>query len=85
MKGAGASGGRSPNAGFKQIAHAAAKTVKLLKNQRVKPGAKIELRITRTGWIGKYYVWKVKKNAISSATTRCLNPGSSKPRTRCHG
>jgi hypothetical protein len=66
-------------------AHAAAKLVKLLKNKKVKPGAKIVLRITRVGYIGKYYVWHVKKNGISPATIRCLNPSSNKPRKKCSG
>jgi hypothetical protein len=87
MKGASAgSATASPHAAFKALVHsAAAKKIKLLKNQKVKPGTRIELRIARTGFIGKYYVWKVKKNSISSAKTRCLNPGSNTPHKKCHG
>jgi hypothetical protein len=68
-----------------RIAHSAAARVKLLRNQKVKRGAKIELRIKRRGFIGQYYRWKVKRNEITSATTRCLNPGSNKPRKKCTG
>jgi hypothetical protein len=86
MKGAPAkSSSTSPHASFKPIVRAAAAKVKLLKNKRVKRGAKIELRIKRSGFIGKYYRWKVGRNEISSATTRCLNPGSNKPRKKCSG
>jgi hypothetical protein len=74
-----------PVAAKEAVAHEAAKVVKLLRNKRVKPGAKVELRIKRAGYIGKYYRWNVKRNGISSATTRCLNPGSNKPRKRCSG
>jgi hypothetical protein len=76
--------GRGP-AALKPLVREAAKSVKLLKNKKVKKGAKIELRITQPGYIGKYYRWDVKKNAISSATSRCLNPGSNKPHKKCHG
>jgi hypothetical protein len=72
-------------ASLDKIARAAVSRVKLLKNQKVKRGAKIELRIKRTGYIGQYYRWKVKRNEITAATTRCLNPGSNKPRKRCTG
>jgi len=68
-----------------KVAHSAAAKVPLLKNQKVRRGAKIELRIKRTGFIGQYYRWKVGRNEISSATTRCLNPGSNRPRRKCSG
>jgi hypothetical protein len=76
---------RSNPVPFKALVHEAAKKVRLLKNRKVKAGAKIELRIKRTGFIGKYYKWKVGKGSISSATQRCLNPGSNKPHKKCHG
>jgi hypothetical protein len=72
-------------ASLDKVARAAVARVKLLKNQKVKRGAKIELRIKRRGYIGQYYRWKVKRNEITSATTRCLNPGSNKPRKKCTG
>jgi hypothetical protein len=59
--------------------------VQVLKNRKVKPGSKIELRITRPGYIGKYYVWTVSKNGVSASQLSCLNPGSNKPRTKCTG
>jgi hypothetical protein len=68
-----------------QIVREAKGQVSIFKNQKVKKGAKIELRITRPGYIGKYYVWTVAASSISSATTRCMNPGSTKPRKKCHG
>lgn len=70
---------------LRPLVQEAAKKVALLKNARVKKGVKIELRITQSGYIGKYYSWKVSSNSISSATSRCLNPGSSKPRKKCSG
>jgi hypothetical protein len=78
-------GAVTPDLAFRQIVREAKAKVALLTNQQVKSGAKIELRITRPGYIGKYYVWKVSGSSISSATKMCLNPGSTKPRKSCHG
>ena len=70
---------------LKPLATEAARRVRILRNKRVKPGSKIELRITQTGYIGLYYRWNVRSNSISSAVTRCMNPGSRKPRRTCSG
>ena len=70
---------------FKSLATEAVKRVNVLRNKRVKPGSKIELRITQTGWIGRYYRWNVHNGSISAAVTRCMNPGSRKPRRTCSG
>lgn len=59
--------------------------VPVLKNRKVKSGAKIELRLSRPGYIGKYYVWKVSSSGISAAKTLCMNPGSTKPKKKCTG
>jgi hypothetical protein len=86
MKGFAGDGGPSANPmAFKPLATAAQKRVNVLKNKRVTRGAKIEVRITQTGYIGRYYRWKVKSNEITSAKTFCMNPGSRKPRKRCSG
>jgi hypothetical protein len=61
----------------------AAKKFKLLKGRKLKSGSKIEIRITRPGFIGRYFSYKVKKAAVSGKTTLCLHPSSSKPRKRC--
>jgi hypothetical protein len=74
-----------PVISLRQIVREAKAKVTLLTNQQVKSGAKIELRIMRPGYIGKYYVWKVSGSSISSATKMCLNPGSAKPRKSCSG
>jgi hypothetical protein len=70
---------------FRAVVREAKGRVEVLKNHKVKAGAKIELRLSRPGFIGKYYVWSVSKNGISAATTLCMNPGSTTPRKRCNG
>jgi hypothetical protein len=77
--------GSSPRAAFKPIVHESAKRVTLLKNKKVKRGAKIELRLTSFGHIGRYYRWNVKRNKITPQINRCMKPGSSKPRKKCSG
>jgi hypothetical protein len=83
----GAGGGASTSAdtAFRQLVREAKGQVTLLTNQRVNSGAKIALRITRPGYIGKYYEWKVSGGSISAATKGCLNPGSNTPRKSCSG
>jgi hypothetical protein len=72
-------------ASLRQVVREAKARVAVLKNRKVKVGAKIELRISRTGYIGKYYVWRVSSSGISAAHTLCMNPGSTKPRKKCSG
>jgi hypothetical protein len=81
----GPAGDPSPGAAFKPIVHASGKRINLLKNKRVKPGSKIELRISAYGMIGRYYRWNVKKNSITPATTRCMDVGKSRPKKKCSG
>jgi hypothetical protein len=74
-----------PVIALRQIVREAKASVPLLTNQRVSSGARIELRITRPGYIGKYYLWKVSGSSISSSIKMCMNPNSTTPRKRCSG
>jgi hypothetical protein len=85
MKGAAGGPDRATEQVQRPLATAAAKRVNLLKNAKVKRGARLELRITAPGYIGKYFTWKASGSSISSATVRCMNPGSTKPRKKCSG
>ncbi len=84
---AGPAADTSEGAVFKPIVRSAGRRVNLKKyfGKRVKRGAKIELRITNFGQIGQYYRWKAKRGTIPPPTTRCMKPGSSKPRKKCIG
>jgi hypothetical protein len=81
----GADVGAGPFARARAVVREAKAKVQVLKNRNVKANSKIELRITRPGYIGRYYVWTVSKNSISASKLLCLNPGSSKPRKTCNG
>jgi hypothetical protein len=59
--------------------------IRMLRNKRVKPGARIELRITKRGRIGRFYRWTAGRKALGDPVTRCLNPGSKRPRKHCRG
>ena len=75
-------GGGSGTHERRVVVHAA-KKFKLLAGRKLKNGSKIEIRITRAGFIGRYFSYNVSKAAVSSKTARCLNPASSKPRKKC--
>jgi hypothetical protein len=47
------------------------------------PGMRIELRVTKTGYVGDYIRLQVEGDHVSS-THRCLRPGSDVPRRSCH-
>jgi hypothetical protein len=53
---------------------------------RVVPnGGRLELRVTRPGHIGAYFAWDVRNGRLGRVLTRCLEPSSTRPRTRCNG
>jgi hypothetical protein len=45
-------------------------------------GTRLELRITRRGFVGKYTSFVIRRGAAPARQDRCLRPGSSKPE-RC--
>jgi hypothetical protein len=86
MKGAsGKSEAGAADTHLRAVVREAKAKVQVLKNRKVKPGSKIELRIARPGYIGKYYYWTVAKSSISASKQLCLNPGSNTPRKTCNG
>jgi hypothetical protein len=60
-------------------------TRKYLDGAFVPNGARLELRVTRAGYIGDYFAWKVRKGRLGRVSTRCTEPASTRPRTRCDG
>jgi hypothetical protein len=58
---------------------------KYLRRRAVPNGARLELRVTRAGYIGDYFAWQVKRGRLGRVSTRCLEPASTTPRTRCDG
>jgi Putative metal-binding motif/RTX calcium-binding nonapeptide repeat (4 copies) len=62
----------------------ATKRVRLLrafKRRRLPVGTVIELRVTRAGWIGRVYRFKVRSRKIPRVKRLCLAPGKKKPRS----
>jgi hypothetical protein len=54
-----------------------------MKQRSFRSGQRLELRITKKGYIGKVVRYKLKKGKIPSGKTLCLPVGASKPRNRC--
>ena len=48
----------------------------------LKPGASLELRITRSGYEGLVIKYKIRKGKQPSRSTQCLPPGAKNPK-RC--
>lgn len=61
----------------------AAKKFTLLKGKILKAGSTLIIRVTRSGYVGKYFSYKVTKTGAGSKTTACMNPGSNTPRKKC--
>jgi hypothetical protein len=55
---------------------------RMLRNRRLRPGTRLEVRITAPGMVGKVLRFKVRRRAIPSMTRYCLPPGGSSPQ-RC--
>jgi hypothetical protein len=53
-----------------------------LAGQALSAGSKLEIRVTRKGAIGSYTAYKISAGAFDKVT-RCMNPGSRKPRKKC--
>lgn len=61
----------------------AAKKYRLLKGRTLKAGAKLIIRVTAPGYIGKYFSYPISRNGVSAKTISCTNPSSTKPRKKC--
>ena len=44
--------------------------------RRLRPGVRLTISLVEGGWIGKSYVFYVRKNQVPSGSTTCLAPGS---------
>jgi hypothetical protein len=56
-----------------------------LSGRLVPNGARLELRVTQVGHIGAYFAWAVRAGKLGRVLARCVNPGSTRPQTRCDG
>jgi hypothetical protein len=52
---------------------------RLVKGAKLKPGARIEIRITRPGSLGRFRRFTIRSGKVPRQTRRCLVPGSAKP------
>jgi hypothetical protein len=56
---------------------------RLFRNARLRVGAKIEVRITASGRIGKVVRFTMRSSKLPTRKELCLPPGSKRPRSRC--
>jgi hypothetical protein len=72
-----------PLKGAAAVKNAAAKSY--LRRTPIPDGARLELRVTSRGFIGRYMAWDVKKGRLGNAIARCMEPGSTRPHSVCDG
>ncbi len=54
-----------------------------LENHRLRPGAHLIVAITRSGWIGKRYLFAMRADKGPHVQIACLAPGAARPGTGC--
>jgi hypothetical protein len=62
------------------------KSINLLKwfgHRRLRVGARIVVRISKPGWVGKQYVFVVRARRVPRVQITCPEPGESSPGTAC--
>jgi hypothetical protein len=57
--------------------------VSSMKKRTFRPGARVQLRITAPGYIGKVVKYKLKRDKVPVGRELCLPVGKKKPRARC--
>jgi hypothetical protein len=63
-------------------AEARRKLAKRFAGRRLRPGARIDLRITAPGWVGRIVRFTIRDEKAPKVRVRCLPPGATEP-TRC--
>jgi hypothetical protein len=53
------------------------------KKRNFRPGQRVEVRVTKRGFIGKVVRYRIKKAKIPTGKNLCLPVGANKPRKRC--
>ncbi len=62
-----------------KVRHSRASFTRKLRHVRLRAGARLEIRITRTGTIGKVLRFKIRKRSLPVSSTLCLPPGAKRP------
>lgn len=63
--------------------HGSLNLTRPFKKRHLAVGTKLSVAITRSGWIGKYYLFKVRASHPPKIGIDCLAPGSSVPTGAC--
>jgi hypothetical protein len=50
----------------------------VFRNRRLRPGARIELRIVQPGAVGKFFRFKIRRNKIPKVLNRCIEAGGNR-------
>ena len=44
-----------------------------------KPGTKLEIRVTKKGWVGKMFQYEIRSSGEPKSSTQCLSPDNDQP------
>jgi hypothetical protein len=50
-----------------------------VRRAKLRHGTRIQVRITKRGWIGKVVIYKVPRRGLPNGRVRCLAPGATRP------
>jgi hypothetical protein len=53
------------------------------RQRRVRAGQRLEVRITKAGFIGRYVRYTIRNNKLPTRIVRCMPAGSTRPQRRC--
>ena len=59
--------------------HGRASFTRKLRRVHLRAGARLEIRITRSGAIGKVLRFKIRKRSLPLSSTLCMPPGAKGP------
>ena len=62
-----------------KVRHGRASFTRKLRRVRLRAGARLEIRITRSDAIGKVLRFKIRKRSLPVSSTLCLSPGAKRP------
>jgi hypothetical protein len=63
--------------------HGVVSLTSAFKNRRLHIGSRLRIELVRPGWIGKYYMFKVRSRQAPQVQISCLAPGGTRPGVGC--
>jgi streptogramin lyase len=72
-----------PNSKRIRVLHGTVSLAKLFASRHLKVGARIDVSVTKAGWVGKSFVFTIRANMPPGEQITCVGLGSNAPATQC--